>query len=60
MAGAAAALAAVLLLGPRHGSYHKSGSMSAHPPSSIPFLALGAWILIVGWFGFRAANKTYR
>lgn len=50
------ALAAVLLLGPRHGRYHKSGSMSAHPPSSIPFLALGAWILIVGWFGFNVMS----
>ena len=47
------ALAAVLLLGPRYGRYKKDGRISAHPPSSIPFLALGSWILIVGWFGFN-------
>jgi Amt family ammonium transporter len=47
------ALAAVLLLGARRDRYSKSGRISAHPPSSIPFLALGAWILIVGWFGFN-------
>jgi len=50
------ALAAVLLLGPRHGRYTKDGQMSAHPPSSIPFLALGAWILSVGWFGFNVMS----
>jgi Amt family ammonium transporter len=50
------ALVAVLLLGPRRGRYHKDGAISAHPPSSIPFLALGAWILIVGWFGFNVMS----
>ncbi|MBS1191040.1 MAG: ammonium transporter [Rhodocyclaceae bacterium] len=50
------ALPAVLLLGPRHGRYHKNGAIAAHPPSSIPFLALGAWILIVGWFGFNVMS----
>ncbi len=50
------ALAAVLLLGPRHGRYSKSGEISAHPPSSIPFLALGAWVLTVGWFGFNVMS----
>ena len=50
------ALPAVLLLGARHGRYRKSGEVSAHPPSSIPFLALGAWILIVGWFGFNVMS----
>lgn len=49
-------LAAVLLLGARRGRYNKSGQVSAHPPSSIPFLALGAWILIVGWFGFNVMS----
>ena len=44
------ALPAVLLLGARANRYRKDGAMSAHPPSNIPFLALGAWILIVGWF----------
>ncbi len=50
------ALAAVLLLGARHGRYRKDGMMSAHPPSSIPFLSLGAWILTVGWFGFNVMS----
>ncbi|MXR36845.1 ammonium transporter [Craterilacuibacter sinensis] len=50
------ALAAILLLGPRRGRYGKDGRISAHPPSSIPFLALGAWILIVGWFGFNVMS----
>lgn len=49
-------LAAVLLLGARAGRYRKDGLMSAHPPSSIPFLALGAWILAVGWFGFNVMS----
>ena len=50
------ALPAVLLLGARSNRYRKDGAMSAHPPSSIPFLALGAWILIVGWFGFNVMS----
>lgn len=50
------ALAAVLLLGARHGRYGRDGKISAHPPSSIPFLALGAWILVVGWFGFNVMS----
>lgn len=50
------ALAAVLHLGPRHGRYGKNGEIFAHPPSNIPFLALGAWILTVGWFGFNVMS----
>ena len=50
------ALPAVLLLGARSNRYRKNGAISAHPPSSIPFLALGAWILIVGWFGFNVMS----
>ncbi len=50
------ALPAVLLLGARYGRYGKDGSISAHPPSNIPFLALGAWILAVGWFGFNVMS----
>ncbi len=50
------ALPAVLLLGARRGRYNKDGNVSAHPPSSIPFLALGAWILAVGWFGFNVMS----
>jgi len=50
------ALPAVILLGARRGRYTKEGQVSAHPPSSIPFLALGAWILAVGWFGFNVMS----
>ena len=50
------ALPAVLLLGARRGRYTKEGHVSAHPPSNIPFLALGAWILTVGWFGFNVMS----
>jgi Amt family ammonium transporter len=50
------ALIAVILLGPRIGRYTKEGNVAAHPPSSIPFLALGAWILTVGWFGFNVMS----
>jgi len=50
------ALGAVLLLGARHGRYRKDGAVAAHPPSSIPFLALGAWVLTVGWFGFNVMS----
>ena len=50
------ALPAVLLLGARRGRYTKDGMISAHPPSNIPFLALGAWILTVGWFGFNVMS----
>jgi Amt family ammonium transporter len=49
-------LIAVLLLGPRYGRYQRNGLIAAHPPSSIPFLALGAWILTVGWFGFNVMS----
>ena len=50
------ALAAVLLLGARSNRYRKDGGISAHPPSSIPFLALGAWVLTIGWFGFNVMS----
>ncbi len=50
------ALVAVLLLGARHGRYGKDGKIFAHPPSSIPFLALGAWMLSIGWFGFNVMS----
>lgn len=50
------ALPAVLLLGARRGRYSKEGAVAAHPPSNIPFLALGAWILTVGWFGFNVMS----
>jgi len=54
--GGWAALPAVILLGARRGRYTKDGNVAAHPPSSIPFLALGAWILTVGWFGFNVMS----
>jgi len=50
------ALAAVVLLGARNGRYTKDGRLHAYPPSNIPFLALGAWILTVGWFGFNVMS----
>ena len=50
------ALMAVILIGPRRGRYHRNGGVAAHPPSSIPFLALGAWVLTVGWFGFNVMS----
>ena len=50
------ALGAVVMLGARKGRYGKNGEVFAHPPSSIPFLALGAWILTVGWFGFNVMS----
>ncbi|MFB4203972.1 Ammonia channel [wastewater metagenome] len=50
------ALGAVLLLGHRRGRYGRNGAIYAHPPSSIPFLALGAWVLTVGWFGFNVMS----
>ncbi len=53
--GGWAALAAVLLLGPRLGRYEKGRSI-ASPPSSIPWLAMGSWLLCVGWFGFNVMS----
>ena len=50
------ALAAVLLLGARRGRYTREGRVVAFPPSNIPFLALGAWVLSVGWFGFNVMS----
>ena len=49
-------LMAVLAVGPRRGRYKQEGGIAAHPPSSIPFLALGAWVLSVGWFGFNVMS----
>lgn len=50
------ALTAVMLLGARRGRYTSDGKVIAIPPSSIPFLALGSWILVVGWFGFNVMS----
>jgi len=46
----------VLLLGARRGRYTPDGKVVAMPPSNIPFLALGSWILVVGWFGFNVMS----
>ena len=50
------ALGAVVTLGARRGRYRKNGNVVGIPPSNIPFLALGAWILSVGWFGFNVMS----
>ena len=50
------ALGAVIILGSRIGRYTKDGKSNAFPPSNIPFLALGSWILTVGWFGFNVMS----
>jgi Amt family ammonium transporter len=50
------ALGAVILLGARQGRYRKDGRVVGIPPSNIPFLALGSWILSVGWFGFNVMS----
>ncbi len=51
------ALGAVLLLGPRLGRYTKSGKLVGILPSSIPWLAMGSWMLCVGWFGFNVMSS---
>lgn len=50
------ALGAVVMLGARLGRYKKNGTVIGIPPSNIPFLALGSWILCVGWFGFNVMS----
>lgn len=50
------ALAAVLRLGPRLGRYTAGGGGNTFPPSSIPWLALGSWLLCIGWFGFNVMS----
>lgn len=52
------ALGAVIALGARHGRYDRSGKPVGIPPSSIPFLALGSWILCIGWFGFNVMSAV--
>ena len=50
-------LAAVLVLGQRLGRYKADGKPAGIPPSSIPFLALGSWLLCIGWFGFNVMSS---
>ena len=56
LCGAAAALAVVMVLGPRKGKYSYDGSSLPMPGSNIPMAALGAWILWLGWFGFNGGS----
>ena len=56
MAGAAAALAGVLLLGPRKGKYGPKGEIRAIPGANLPLAALGTLILWMGWFGFNGGS----
>ncbi|MDR5866415.1 ammonium transporter [Halomonas koreensis] len=57
MAGAAAALAGVLVLGPRKGKYGKDGSVFAIPGANLPLATLGTFILWMGWFGFNGGSE---
>ncbi|NNF60936.1 MAG: ammonium transporter [Gammaproteobacteria bacterium] len=57
MTGAAAALAGVLLLGPRAGKYSKDGRISAIPGCNLPLATLGTFILWLGWFGFNGGSE---
>ena len=57
MAGASAALAGVLLLGPRHGKYAQDGKINAIPGANLPLATLGTFILWFGWFGFNAGSE---
>ena len=57
LCGAAAALAVVLVLGPRKGKYGVNGSVNPMPGSNIPMAALGVWILWLGWFGFNGGSE---
>lgn len=56
MAGAAAALAGVLVLGPRKGKYAADGSVQAIPGANLPLATLGTFILWMGWFGFNGGS----
>ena len=57
LCGAAAALAVVLVLGPRKGKYAADGTSLPMPGSNIPMAALGVWILWLGWFGFNGGSE---
>lgn len=57
MAGAAAALAAVIIIGPRKGKYGKNGEVHAIPGANLPMATLGMFILWFGWFGFNGGSE---
>ena len=56
LAGAAAALAGVIILGPRKGKYGKDGKINAIPGANLPLATLGTFILWMGWFGFNGGS----
>jgi Amt family ammonium transporter len=56
MAGAAAAIAGVIVLGARKGKYNKDGSSNAIPGANLPLATLGTFILWLGWFGFNGGS----
>jgi len=56
MAGAAAALAGVMLVGARKGKYGANGSINAIPGANLPLATLGTFILWLGWFGFNGGS----
>jgi len=57
LCGAAAALAGVILLGPRKGKYGADGTVNAIPGANLPLAALGMFILWMGWFGFNGGSE---
>src|SRR5690606_39636034 len=57
MTGAAAAIAGVILLGPRKGKYRPGGEVRAIPGANLPLAALGTLILWLGWFGFNGGSE---
>lgn len=57
MAGASAALAAVILIGPRKGRYGPDGKVQAIPGANLPMATLGMFILWMGWFGFNGGSE---
>jgi len=57
MCGAVAALAGVLLLGPRKGKYNEDGSVNPMPGANLPLATLGTFLLWFGWFGFNGGSE---
>nr|WP_299245928.1 ammonium transporter [uncultured Halomonas sp.] len=57
LAGASAALAGVMVLGPRRGKYGKNGAIYAIPGANMPLATLGTFILWMGWFGFNGGSE---
>ena len=57
LCGAAAALAGVLILGPRKGKFSESGQVNAIPGANMPLATIGAFLLWFGWFGFNGGSQ---